>query len=614
MPKAGKYAILFVTVTGGAPADGKVYGPGAGSKMCTQPMQAVRHMRGERRERRRKESMMTASTARTFDHVREQIKKEELIKDGMHIVIGFSGGPDSMCLFDMLCRLAEPMRLRLYPVHVNHRFRPGAAEEDQAFAEQFCRQRGWPCTSFVYDCAAIAAKEGLTSEEAGRKARYEAFGKVAAGLLAKGVETEQIAIAVAQNANDQAETILFRILRGTGTDGLAGIAKKRYETIRVGSAKSGGQAGSTAATGGCGPADTAEAGRDVSSPEATGAAREVKIAVIRPLLETPRDEIEQYLAQRQLTARIDHTNAETVYTRNKIRLQLLPYLAEHYNENILAAVNRLGNIAKTDKDYLWQQAEQAFRDALLSDEAMQGKGTCAAPKKTERPADAQQVEARQSADARSAELPEAVYLSMDRLEAMHPAIRTRVYHKALSCIGMAENFSSAQLAAIEKIRISENPSAEIELADGYRAARVYEKIKFDRRAEADASEQPQYRLWRTDTAAYRQLLQTGVLGLHGAFRAGDLPKDVMPEIRTRRDGDFLMIPGGRKKLQDFFVDEKVPKNSRDAIPVLAFGNSVWWILPSKNFRSDRLRQKGRFCADRKVDIHAEETIIILEIS
>ena len=506
------------------------------------------------------------------------------------------------------------MRLRLYPVHVNHRFRPGAAEEDQAFAEQFCRQRGWSCTSFVYDCAAIAAKEGLTSEEAGRKARYEAFGKVAAGLLDKGVEAEQIAIAVAQNANDQAETILFRILRGTGTDGLAGIAKKRYETIRVRSAESGGHAGSTAATGGCGPADTAEASRAVSSPGTTGAACEVKIAVIRPLLETPRDEIEQYLAQRQLTARIDHTNAETVYTRNKIRLQLLPYLAEHYNENILAAVNRLGNIAKADKDYLWQQAEQAFRDALLSDEAMQGKETCTAAEETERPTDVQQVEARQSADARPAETQKVIYLRTDRLEAMHPAIRTRVYQKALSCIGMAENFSSAQLAAIEKIRISENPSAEIELADGYRAARVYEKIKFDRRAEADASEQPQYRLWRTDTAAYRQLLQTGELGLHGAFRADDLPEEVIPEIRTRRDGDFLTIPGGRKKLQDFFVDEKVPKNSRDAIPVLACGNSVWWILPSKNFRSDRLRQKGRFCADRKVDIHAEETIIILEIS
>ncbi len=510
---------------------------------------------------------MTVNAARTFNRVIEQIKKDELIKDGMHIVIGFSGGPDSMCLFDILCRLAEPMGLRLHPVHVNHRFRPGAAEEDQAFAEQFCRQRGWPCTSFVYDCAAIAEKEGLTSEEAGRKARYEAFGRVAAGLLAEGVAAERIAIAVAQNANDQAETILFRILRGTGTDGLAGIAQKRYETIRI---------------------DTSH---------------EVRIAVIRPLLETPRDEIEQYLAQRQLSARIDHTNAEAVYTRNKIRLQLLPYLAEHYNENILAAVNRLGNIAKTDKDYLWQQAEQAFRDALVSDEAAQGKEACAAAAETERPADVQPTK-----------LGKAVYLGLDRLETMHPAIRTRVYQKALRSIGMEENFSSAQLAAIEKIRLSESPSAETELADGYRAARVYEKIKFDHRAKDDASEQPKYRLWRTDTAAYRQLLQTGKLGLHGAFRAGDLPEDVMPEIRTRRDGDFLTIPGGRKKLQDFFVDEKVPKNSRDAIPLLAFGNSVWWILPSKKFRSDRLRQKGRFCADRKVDIHAEETIIILEIS
>ncbi len=570
---------LFITGIGGAPNERSFVRNAEKTARCVwKPELIAKHVRSECRKQRRKEFMMTVDAARTFIRVREQIKKEELIKNGMHIVIGFSGGPDSMCLFDILCRLAEPMELRLYPVHVNHRFRPGAAEEDQAFAEQFCRQRGWPCTSFVYDCAAIAEKEGLTSEEAGRKARYEAFGRVAAGLLAKGVAAERIAIAVAQNANDQAETILFRILRGTGTDGLAGIAKKRYEKIHV---------------------ETAEV---ESFLETAGAARNVKIAVIRPLLETPRDAIEQYLAQRQLTARIDHTNTEAVYTRNKIRLQLLPYLAEHYNENILAALNRLGNIAKTDKDYLWQQTEQAFQDALISDEAVREEKTYAFAGETER-----------TDIARSTEPSKALYLSLDRLEAMHPAIRARVYQKALSSIGMEENFSSAQLAAIEKIRLSESPSAEAELADGYRAVRVYEKLKFDRRTETDASEQPKFRIWRTDTAAYRQMLESGKLGLHGAFRAGDLPEDAMPEIRTRRDGDFLTIPGGRKKLQDFFVDEKVPKSNRDEIPVLAYGNSVWWILPSKNFRSDRLKQKGRFCADRKVDIQVEGTIIILEI-
>ena len=176
--------------------------------------------------------IMTTNAARTFHNVKALIQNEELLHEGMHVIIGLSGGPDSVCLFDLLCRLADDMRLQLYPVHVNHQFRPGAAEADQAFTEALCVERGWPCRSFVYDCARIAAEKNLTSEEAGRKARYEAFGIVAAELLRRGIAAQNVAIAIAQNANDQAETILFRILRGTGTDGLAGIAKKRYETVR----------------------------------------------------------------------------------------------------------------------------------------------------------------------------------------------------------------------------------------------------------------------------------------------------------------------------------------------------------------------------------------------
>lgn len=528
----------------------------------------------------------TANAAQTFDHVCEVIKKEKLVKDKMHVIIGLSGGPDSMCLFDMFCRLAEPMQLILHPVHVNHKFRPGAAERDQAFVEEFCLQRGWPCGSFVYHCTEIAEKEGMTAEEAGRKVRYEAFGKTAAKLMEEGLEEDRIAIAIAQNANDQAETILFRILRGTGTDGIAGIAKKRYEQVET---------------------------------QTKGIRR---IPVIRPLLETTRADIEQYLAQRQIPARIDHTNEETTYTRNKIRLQLLPYLAEHYNQNILAAVNRLGQIAETDRDYLRQQAEKAFQAALAgSDRDTEGNETFE--------------------DGRTG-IGE-ISLSIRCLEEMHPAIRSRVYQRALGSIGMRENFSSAQLSAIEKIRASESPSAEADLADGFRAARVYDTLRFyhrdprlphrangaagekatsevRREAEAAAANEAAgaaedgYRLWRTGTAEYRNLLKDGRLGRHGAFRAAGLPEGAWPEVRTRRDGDVLAIKGGTKKLQDFFVDEKVPKNCRDTMKVLACGNQILWVLPSENFKSRTLQQKGRFCADRKVDFDQEQTIIILEIS
>ena len=141
----------------------------------------------------------------------------------MHIVLGLSGGPDSVCLFSVLTELAGEMNLTLHPVHINHRFRPGAAEEDQTYVEELCRSNGLSCRSFVYDCPAMAREQKLTPEEAGRKARYEAFFKVAGEIHASGVPASKIAVAVAQNANDQCETILFRILRGTGTDGLSAV-------------------------------------------------------------------------------------------------------------------------------------------------------------------------------------------------------------------------------------------------------------------------------------------------------------------------------------------------------------------------------------------------------
>ena len=123
-----------------------------------------------------------------------------------------------------------------------------------------------------------------------------------------------------------------------------------------------------------------------------------------------------------------------------------------------------------------------------------------------------------------------------------------------------------------------------------------------------------YRLWQTDTAAYLALLAEGRLGLHGAFRAAVLPAGAQVEIRTRRDGDYLPIRGGRKKLQDFLVDAKVPKNRRDEILLLTCGSRILWVLPSPLFDALNLQEKGRFCADSKVDRKREEPIIILEIS
>ena len=534
--------------------------------------------------------IMTTNAEKTFQSVKKLIQKESLLQKGMHVIVGLSGGPDSVCLFDMLCRLAEELALQLYPVHVNHQFRPGAAERDQAFCETLCTTRGWPCRSFVYDCAQIAEAEGMTAEEAGRKVRYEAFGMTAADLLRRGIAAQEIAIAVAQNANDQAETILFRILRGTGTDGLAGIAKKRYETVRW---------------------------------ETAAKSAEAQIAVIRPLLETQRAEIERYLAERNMAACIDQTNAEPIYTRNKIRLELLPYLAEQYNENIIAGLNRLGSIAQHDKAYLQETAARAFADARVCGETA-ARGETAGCVEA---ASHSEISTKQETAVRGREA--ALYLSCAVLRGLHTAIRTRVYQRALQEIGMTENFSSVQAEAIEQLLQTERPSAEAELPDGFRAARVYDKLKFYRAARGSAhmpagdnakavrdaaAAGQRYRLWQTDTAAYLALLAAGRLGVHGAFCADALPAGAQVEVRTRRDGDYLPIRGGRKKLQDFLVDVKVPKNRRDELLLLACGSRILWILPSPLFHAPQLREKGRFCADAKVDRKCAGPIIILEIS
>ena len=121
-----------------------------------------------------------------IDTVRKTIRDHDLIHTGDHIVLGLSGGPDSVCLFHVLQRLAAELDLTIRPVHINHQFRPGDAERDQAYVEELCGKvaagsagRVYPCRSFVVDVNAMARELGMTSEEAGRKARYDAFAEVA---------------------------------------------------------------------------------------------------------------------------------------------------------------------------------------------------------------------------------------------------------------------------------------------------------------------------------------------------------------------------------------------------------------------------------------------------
>lgn len=362
-----------------------------------------------------------------IDTVRQTIRSHDLIHKGDHIVLGLSGGPDSVCLFHVLQRLAAELELTIHPVHVNHQFRPGAAERDQAYVEKLCAGAGLVCRSFVVDVNAMAKELGMTSEEAGRKARYDAFVQVAAEA-AEAVPTSpqteavpaapqteavpaapqteavptspRVVIAVAQNANDQAETILHRILRGTGTDGLSGIAYKRSER---------------------------------------------GIPVIRPLLDVARSEIEDYCAANDLEPVIDHTNNEPIYTRNKIRLEILPLL-EQYNPNIIAGLTRLGRIAAADKDCLWQQAEEAYGKLRIAGGAeMAGCNASGAE-----------------------EGGGSIVLDREGLATLPAAIRHRVIAKAFGEAGLVSDISEERLQAADAIILKKQAPKTVEFPRGHR--------------------------------------------------------------------------------------------------------------------------------------------------
>lgn len=455
----------------------------------------------------------------TFEKVLKTIRDHQLIEKHQHIVLGLSGGPDSLCLFHMLLRLAEDWDLTVYPVHVNHKLRPGAAEADQRFVEDFCLQAGFPARVYVYDCGAIAAKERLTSEEAGRKVRYEAFAREAAELRSKGVRPEDIRIAVAQNADDQAETILFRVLRGAGTDGLSGISYSRFD--------------------------------------------EEENRIVRPLLDIYKEEILAYCRENQLRPCVDATNQEPVYTRNRLRLQLIPLLEQEYNANIKDTLNRMGKIAARDSQFLWSQAKQAYDRLCLE------------------------------------QTPAMVTLEGDGLRQLDPALRQRVLSLAFQQVGLTEDVSYAHYESCEAIVFHAGPSAGCDLPDGYRFVRVYGDVRVASKAYASGEAEPSEVRIRVVTAEEYSRLPAKKGGraafdldaleaVYGEHAAGLL------RIRTRQPGDFIALGGGgRKKLQDLFVDRKVPRDDRDRILLAAVGSEVLWVLPVQGWS----RYSGKYSVE-----------------
>ena len=239
------------------------------------------------------------------EKILETIKKYNLIENGDKIVVGVSGGPDSITLLNMLLEIKKEniIDFELNVCHINHMIRKEAIE-DEEYVQKFCEKYNIECFSKRIDVEELSQKEKIGTEEAGRKARYEFFYEI----LRKTFSNK---IATAHTANDNAETVLMNIIRGSGTSGLKGIEPKRDN-------------------------------------------------LIRPLIECSRSEIEEYCNKNNLNPRIDKTNFENIYTRNKIRNMLIPYIKENFNPNIIETINRLSDLSKIENEYLENQTKLAY--------------------------------------------------------------------------------------------------------------------------------------------------------------------------------------------------------------------------------------------------------------
>lgn len=267
-----------------------------------------------------------------LDQMRRAIARHDLLDRGSTVVVGVSGGADSVCLLHALLTLTPEYDLRLHVAHLDHQLRGEAGRADADFVRDLAQRWGLPHSIGSRDVAAFARDYKLSLEEAARQVRYEFLIEVA---LAQGSET----IAVAHHADDQTESVLMHFLRGSGLAGLRGMQPKlRLNDFR---------------------------GLRRSDHSAISAGQ-AKIHLIRPLLDVPRAAVEAYCQAHELAFRTDATNADTTYFRNRLRHELLPTL-ETYNPNIRSILRRTAEVVQADYELLEAHRNFAWDMTVLDE-------------------------------------------------------------------------------------------------------------------------------------------------------------------------------------------------------------------------------------------------------
>ncbi len=440
-----------------------------------------------------------------IEKIIKTIDEHKLIEKGDRIIVGLSGGPDSVCLLHVLHSLASRLNISIAAVHINHMLRGDESLEDELYAGELCKQLGISLHVARHDIKSISFKKKLSIEEAGREIRYEEYKSVADREGASK-------IAVAHNRNDQAETVLLNIIRGTGLEGLKGMDYKN--------------------------------GR-----------------IIRPLLDIDRKEIEDYCISKKLSPRMDSSNLENIYTRNKVRLDLIPRINDLFNIDVVTSINRMSLILSEDQSCLMEKAQDLYNKCVL--------------KKEEK----------------------MVSLDLNKLQGCHPSIFKRVARLAVKDVrGSLKGIESVHIESIKDLGFSGKTVSQVHLPDSLRAARSYDVLKIyieDKEKKAPLFNTPVNIPGTTRIDALDSTIESfiekpplniehfGNIGYNSLVQFFDyekLKKGV--HVRNRRNGDLFKPykSTGTKKLKEYFIDNKIPRDIRGSIPVIAKDREIVWII------------------------------------
>jgi tRNA(Ile)-lysidine synthase len=473
----------------------------------------------------------------TYRKVKKFIEKYHMIEEGDEVVVGLSGGADSVCLLHLLWRLQREVSYRLTAIHVNHGVRPEAAE-DAAYAERLCEELDIPFLLKEVDMKGYAAEHKLSLEEAGRILRYRAFEEALPKHSGK--------IAVAHNANDRAETMLFHLFRGSGMKGICSI-------------------------------------------------QPVRESVIRPILCLAREEIEAYLRENKLAYCVDATNMKDDYTRNKIRHHILPYAEQEICHGAVAHMCELADVLSETEEYLQEQTMCIYAKCVEEiRRPVPGSGQST---------DVPDIE-RQTSDEAGGASCDNLRIRGTELMKEHPVMVQRVLLLCLEkIIPHRKDVTARHITALQEL-LQKDGSKEQFLPCGVKAYMEYGTLTLTKESEPAAAGTsitcPSYEIkppmevqipgtgkavftvFEPDSQWFQSdfsLLQQNIpQNRYTKCFDYDKIKGTLA-LRTRQQGDYLTIDSSlrEKSVKQYMIDEKIPKSQRESIYLLADDASVLWI-------------------------------------